>query len=151
MRIFRPAVENGVNARDSLDDLLQVARVVVPFLSNDSIVRRNSHHIMVASCLDRLSMRRTNSTERCDMTRVSVVGKPSNVQDDLPVPVGLSGPALRALAHAGIAMAQLSRRSEAELRALHGMEPKAIQILKSALAQQGRHLRESTRPQRRSG
>ena len=67
-------------------------------------------------------------------------------------PVGLSGPALRALAHAGIgSMAQLARRSEAELRALHGMGPKALRILKSALAQQGRHLRENKRPQRRSG
>jgi DNA-directed RNA polymerase alpha subunit len=67
-------------------------------------------------------------------------------------PVGLSGAALRALAHAGIgSMAQLSRRSEAELRALHGMGPKAVRILKSALAQQGRRLHESKRPQRRSG
>jgi hypothetical protein len=65
-------------------------------------------------------------------------------------PVGLSGPALRALANAGIgSMAQLARRSE--LRALHGMGPKALRILKSALAQQGRHLHENKRPQRRSG
>ena len=38
-------------------------------------------------------------------------------------------------------MAQLARRSEAELRALHGMGPKALQILKAALAKQGRQLR----------
>jgi predicted flap endonuclease-1-like 5' DNA nuclease len=67
-------------------------------------------------------------------------------------PVGLSGPALRALAHAGIgSMAQLARRSEAELRALHGMGPKALRILKSELVQQGHRLRENKRPQRRSG
>jgi hypothetical protein len=48
-------------------------------------------------------------------------------------------------------MAQLARRSEAELRALHGMGPKALRILKSALADQGRHFREDKRPQRRSG
>jgi hypothetical protein len=67
-------------------------------------------------------------------------------------PAGVSGPALRALAHAGIgSMAQLARRSEAELRALHGMGPKALGILKSALAQQGRRPRENKRPQRRSG
>lgn len=57
-------------------------------------------------------------------------------------PVGLGGPALRALAGAGISsMAQLVRRSEAELSALHGMGPKALRILKTALAQQGRQLR----------
>jgi len=57
-------------------------------------------------------------------------------------PVGLGGPALRALARAGIgSMAQVARRSEPELRALHGMGPKALQILKTALAQQGRQLR----------
>ena len=67
-------------------------------------------------------------------------------------PVGLSGPALRALAHAGFgSMAQLARRSEKELSALHGMGPKALRILKSALAQQGRDHRENKRPQRRSG
>jgi hypothetical protein len=61
-------------------------------------------------------------------------------------PPGLSGPALRALAQAGIgSMAQLARRSEAELRALHGMGPKALRILKSTLARQGRRLRESKR------
>jgi len=38
-------------------------------------------------------------------------------------------------------MAQLARRSEAELSALHGMGPKALRILKAALAQQGRQLR----------
>jgi hypothetical protein len=48
-------------------------------------------------------------------------------------------------------MAQLALRSEAELHALHGMGPKALRILKSALAQQGRHLRENKRRQRRSG
>ena len=57
-------------------------------------------------------------------------------------PVGLGGPALRALAGAGISsMAQLARRSEAELSRLHGMGPKALRILKTALAQQGRQLR----------
>ena len=67
-------------------------------------------------------------------------------------PVGLSGPSLRALANAGIgSMAQLARRSEAELRALHGMGPKALRILKAALAQQGRHLRENKQSQQRSG
>ena len=67
-------------------------------------------------------------------------------------PLGLSGPALRALAHAGIgSMAQLLRHSEAELRVLHGMGPKAVRILKSALAQQGRRFLDNKRPQRRSG
>jgi DNA-directed RNA polymerase alpha subunit len=57
-------------------------------------------------------------------------------------PAGLSGPALRALAHAGIrSMAQLAQRTEAEVAALHGMGPKGLRVLKQALATQGRHFR----------
>lgn len=58
-------------------------------------------------------------------------------------PSGVSGPALRALAHANIrTMSQLAQRSEAELRALHGMGPKGIRLLKAGLALTGRHLRD---------
>ena len=57
-------------------------------------------------------------------------------------PAGLSGPALRALAHAGIrTMAQLSQCTERDIAALHGMGPKGIRTLKQALAAQGRHFR----------
>lgn len=57
-------------------------------------------------------------------------------------PPGVSGPALRALARAGITtMTQLARRSEAELKALHGLGPKGIRLLKAGLAKRGQHLR----------
>jgi len=57
-------------------------------------------------------------------------------------PPGLGGPALRALATAGIrSLSGLSRWSEADLLALHGMGPKGVRILKTALAEHGRHLR----------
>jgi len=57
-------------------------------------------------------------------------------------PAGLSGPALRALAHAGIrSMAQLAQRSEQEVATLHGMGPKGIRVLKQALAAEGRHFK----------
>ena len=57
-------------------------------------------------------------------------------------PPGISGPALRALASAGIrSMDDLVHRTEADLARLHGTGPKALDILKSALAAQGRRLR----------
>ena len=57
-------------------------------------------------------------------------------------PAGLSGPALRALAHAGIrSMAQLAQRSEREVASLHGMGPKGIRVLREALTAQGRHFK----------
>lgn len=57
-------------------------------------------------------------------------------------PAGLSGPALRALAHAGIrSMTQLATHTEREIASLHGMGPKGIRVLKQALATQGRHFR----------
>lgn len=61
-------------------------------------------------------------------------------------PDGLSGPALRALAHAGIrTLAQLARWTEADVAALHGMGPKGIRMLKQGLAEQKRHFRRDGR------
>ncbi len=60
-------------------------------------------------------------------------------------PAGLSGPALRALAHAGIrSMSQLAKRSRAELAVLHGMGPKGIRMLEAGLAATGRRLRQDS-------
>lgn len=50
-------------------------------------------------------------------------------------PNGLSGPALRALANAGIrSPGDLRKWTESELQKLHGMGPKAIQVLRHSLA-----------------
>jgi hypothetical protein len=57
-------------------------------------------------------------------------------------PPGLSGPALRALAGAGVrTVADLTQWSEAELAALHGMGPKALGALRAALAASGQQFR----------
>lgn len=59
-------------------------------------------------------------------------------------PEGLSGPALRALAHEGIrSMAQLAQWTEKDVAAFHGMGPKGVRMLKEGLAQQGRRFRGS--------
>jgi len=53
-------------------------------------------------------------------------------------PKGISGPMLRALANAGIkSLRDLTKWSEADLAALHGVGPKGIRMLKEALAAQG--------------
>ncbi len=53
-------------------------------------------------------------------------------------PAGLSKPAQRALAGAGYArIEQLTTVGEAELLKLHGMEPKALEILRGALETRG--------------
>ena len=57
-------------------------------------------------------------------------------------PAGMSGPALRALSTGGVrSMDDLTRRTEAELLALHGMGPKGVRTLRDALAASGRPLR----------
>lgn len=54
------------------------------------------------------------------------------------LPADLAGPARRALAAAGYTrLEQLTRISEAELRRLHGMGPKALDQLRRALAASG--------------
>jgi predicted RecB family nuclease len=51
---------------------------------------------------------------------------------------GLAKPAQRALANAGIkTVAQLARKTEPEIAALHGMGPNAIATLKRALGANG--------------
>jgi predicted RecB family nuclease len=58
-------------------------------------------------------------------------------------PSGLSGPALRALAHAGIrTMAQLAQHTESEVASLHGMGPKGIRVLREGLQLERRHFRQ---------
>ena len=57
-------------------------------------------------------------------------------------PAALSGPALRALDHAGVrSIADLKKWSEADLAALHGMGPKALVALRDALAASGGQFR----------
>ena len=57
-------------------------------------------------------------------------------------PAGVGGPALRALQVAGVrSMADLEGRTEAEILALHGMGPRALGILRDALAASGRRFR----------
>lgn len=56
----------------------------------------------------------------------------------VPLPSALGKPALRALEAAGIrSLADAARRGEVELGALHGVGPKALRILREALAAAG--------------
>ena len=51
---------------------------------------------------------------------------------------GLAAPAKRALAGAGIrSLADLARRTETEVAALHGMGPNALRLLREKLAARG--------------
>ncbi len=57
-------------------------------------------------------------------------------------PAGVSGPALRALAGADVrTLSGLAGWTETDLAALHGMGPKALTVLKEALAAKGRRLK----------
>ncbi len=57
-------------------------------------------------------------------------------EDDLPI--GISAPARGALAGAGIeTLEHCASRTEAEVMKLHGMGPKAMRIIRSAMADKG--------------
>jgi hypothetical protein len=59
-------------------------------------------------------------------------------QQESDFPIGLGKPALRALVGAGYRrLEQLTEVSEAELKQLHGMGPKALDQLRHALAAKG--------------
>jgi len=58
-------------------------------------------------------------------------------------PKGTGNPASSALEHAGFStLEDLTRLTEKELLAMHGIGPKAIGVLKAALADRGLALRE---------
>ena len=59
-------------------------------------------------------------------------------QQESDLPAKLAAPARRALTDAGfVRLEQLTRISEAELKKLHGMGPKAINLLRNALNDKG--------------
>ena len=61
------------------------------------------------------------------------------INADLPdLPLQLAAPARRALAREGLTtLASLTRLTETELSALHGIGPNALKTIKSALKQKG--------------
>jgi len=60
------------------------------------------------------------------------------IQQESDFPARLSAPARRALNGAGyIGLEQLTGASESELKKLHGMGPKAINLLRTALEEKG--------------
>ncbi len=60
----------------------------------------------------------------------------TNGQPESDLPRAIGAPARRALAAAGIyRLEQLTEMSEAELLRLHGVGPKAIRLLREALAE----------------
>ena len=67
---------------------------------------------------------------------------------DLPLesdlPAGLSAPARRALAGAGIsALSQLTHLTESDVKKLHGIGPNALEQLRQALAARGLSYRDA--------
>jgi len=68
-------------------------------------------------------------------------------------PRGVAKPALRALAGAGLhRLSDLSRVGESDVAALHGMGPKALGLLRTALAAQGSGFRvEKSKPKKTTG
>ncbi|HEY9089083.1 MAG TPA: hypothetical protein VIO36_13005 [Anaerolineaceae bacterium] len=61
-----------------------------------------------------------------------------NQAGESDLPIGLAAPARRALAGAGInRLEQVAQLSEAQIRKLHGMGPKAIRLLREALHERG--------------
>ena len=59
-----------------------------------------------------------------------------STRSDAPLPTEIGKPALRALSAAGVTrLIQVAARSDADLLALHGVGPKAVRVLRSALAE----------------
>jgi hypothetical protein len=79
--------------------------------------------------------------QRCELAKNPAKRAAANALTDSikhNLPAGLARPALRALAGAGITRtAHFKKITEAELKQLHGMGPKAIELIRQALADAG--------------
>jgi predicted flap endonuclease-1-like 5' DNA nuclease len=65
------------------------------------------------------------------------------------LPKGIGRPAERAFALAGLTrLAQFAKVSEADLLQLHGVGPKAVRIIRAALASQGKAFADPRAPAR---
>jgi predicted flap endonuclease-1-like 5' DNA nuclease len=68
----------------------------------------------------------------------------SEVMQSSEFPAGVAAPAIRALNGAGYTrLDQLTRATEAEVKRLHGMGPKALDALREALKAQGKSFADS--------
>ena len=75
--------------------------------------------------------------------------QPSDGQQSDDLPAGLSAPARRALAGAGVTrLEDVAAFTETELMKLHGMGPKALQTLRRALAAKGMVISKSANARR---
>jgi len=76
------------------------------------------------------------------------MSRDTNVPSSSAFPKGIGKPALRALATMGIShIDQLADFTEGQLLALHGMGPKAIELLREALMAGGKSFAEPKRSQ----
>jgi hypothetical protein len=67
---------------------------------------------------------------------------PGNDEAENDLPSGLAKPARRALARAGYTrLEQFSKLSETQVSELHGMGPKAVDVIRDALAAKGQAFR----------
>lgn len=71
-----------------------------------------------------------------------MISKAVPPQPEPAFPRGVAKPALRALVAAGyLTLDQLTKARESEIASLHGMGPKALSSLKTALRQKGKSFR----------
>lgn len=86
----------------------------------------------------------------CPITKSPRLRLASDAQTDsirANFPDGIPRPALRALYSAGLmSLADLTRISEEQLSALHGMGPRSVRILKQAMESGNLSMRSAARP-----
>lgn len=127
------AAEEAVAAHPTCERLVRMGTPIGVALPLAGINGKDLNALVRASWAHRAPKRLAASLAAADSARAGEVG-------DLPRAIG--NPATRALAGAGITtLAEVARRSEAELLALHGVGPRAVRILAEALEASGRSLR----------
>lgn len=94
---------------------------------------------MVARKSDKAAKKSAANGAKTDIPKVATKTAGTLSASEPMFPAGVAQPAVRALASIGVTkVEQLSKHRESDVAALHGMGPKALGILKTALKTQGK-------------
>lgn len=140
-----PSKANEAVFHQAVEEVSVIARNLLKSLVTGSEPRNREVEIVRARARNvrRFGIRPENNMVKPAEKATGTKTERADVENDLPA--GLAKPAQRALAAAGLTrLEQFTKLSEAEILQLHGMGPKALELIRSALADKGQSFAEGS-------
>jgi hypothetical protein len=136
-----PSKANEAAFNSAVDEVASAARKLMDSLVTGSDPRNRQVELERARVRNvkrfgNPTQARTSGADAAE--RIVEAKMPDSSEGESDLPAGLAQPAVRALAAAGyLHLEQFTKLSEAEVKKLHGMGPKAMELIRRALAEKG--------------